>query len=136
MMHKSAILCCAMMWTTVLLHGQSGGITGLVTDPSGAVVAAASVTATNEATGLERAVSTSGQGYYSVPLLPAGTYRVAIEAQGFRRAVRSGITLAVAQTARLDFAMEIGELSQEMNVAATAPLLETENASLGSLVDV
>ena len=103
----------AITITTLLsshaLRGQSTAqITGTVSDPSGAVVTTATVAVVRESTGIQSTAKTNHDGSYSVPLLQPGVYRVEVQAPGFRRVQRSGITLVVAQTAQIDFNLEIG----------------------------
>jgi len=109
-------------------------ITGVVTDPSGAVVPGATVTVVNEATGIKWEVTTNQAGIYLVPLLPPGDYRLSVQSQGFRPITRSGIRLEVAQTAKVDFKLEIGTAAQAIDVIETAPLLDTGTNAIGGLV--
>lgn len=110
-------------------------LTGAVTDATGAAVPGADVTVTNVATGIARAISTNELGYYTAALLPPGSYSVRIEKQGFRALVRSGIVLNVDQVARLDFTLEVGSVSEAIDVTAAAPLLEASTSSLGQVID-
>ncbi len=104
---------------------------GTVTDPSGAAVANANVTLHNVDTDLERKTVTGPDGSYGFHEILPGKYQVTIEAQGFKRYVRSGITLFVNLPATIDVKLEIGAVSQTVEVAAEAPLLNTTDASLG-----
>src|SRR5215216_1471800 len=79
-------------------EAQNGQIEGTITDPNGAAVSKASVTARNLETGTTRTATTDQSGVYRFPLLPLGTYRITVEASGFRRFVRDGITLATGQS--------------------------------------
>src|SRR5438045_2830613 len=88
---------------------NNASLTGLVSDPSSAIVEGAKVTATNTATGLEYASSTSA-GYYTFSALPPGTYDVRVEKQGFRKGVAK-VTLEVGQKGRQDFALQVGAAS-------------------------
>ena len=116
--------------------GQTfGEITGVVTDPSGAVVANATVTVTNPETNLTRRVSTNAAGNYNIPALLPGSYNIRAEMQGFQAEVRSGVTLEVQQTARIDFQLRVGGVAETIEVAGGAPLLNTENANVGTVID-
>src|SRR5919201_2050691 len=84
-----------------------GTLTGTVTDSSGGVVPGAAVTATNPATGIAESVVTNQQGGYTMPLLPPGIYSVTIELPGFKRYVRSGVSIEIAQTTRLDAQLQV-----------------------------
>ena len=109
-------------------------ITGTITDPSGAVVGSASVVVVNESTGIESTAKSNQSGIYSVPLLQPGNYRIEIQAPGFRTIQRSGVTLVVAQTALLDFTLELGTSSQSIAVTDTAPLLDASSSAIGGVV--
>ena len=110
-------------------------ITGRVIDPAGAAVSNADVTVTNTDTNVARSTKTSDNGYYTVPLLPPGPYKVAVAVAGFRSMTQSNLTLEVDQTARVDFSLVLGEITQSVDVRETAPLLDTENAALGQVVE-
>jgi hypothetical protein len=112
---------CAM-----LANGQSTGtIRGTVTDASGAVVAGADVTVTNEATGVVNTVKSSPTGGYTVELLPVGTYRVDVSLPGFKKLQRDNVDVELGNITGLDLRVEIGDASQTVNVTAAAPILKT-----------
>lgn len=111
-----------------------GSITGAVTDPSGAVVPGAAVTATNTETNAARSTATNSAGLYVFPDLVPGTYSVKVAAPAFRTALKGGILLQVQQTARADFTLEVGEANQTVEVAASAAQLTTENATVGTVI--
>ena len=124
-----------MISAALALYAQNTAqINGTVTDPSGAVVTTATVMAVNESTGIQATAKTNGNGAYSVPLLQPGTYRVKIEAPGFKTVERSPVTLVVAQTAQLNFGLELGTSSQSVSVTDTAPLLDTSSGAIGGVV--
>ena len=104
---------------------------GTVTDPSGAAVANANVTLKNVDTNLERKTVTTGDGSYGFHGILPGSYQLTIEAQGFKKYVRSGVTLYVNLPATIDVKLEIGAVSQVVEVASEAPVLNTTDASLG-----
>ena len=111
---KKAILILLFGTITTLLvsdvQGQSAqaAISGVIADTSGAVLPDARVTVTEVNTGFSRETRTDQSGRYSLPLLPIGTYRLVAEAEGFRRAQRSGVVLHVQQEARIDFLLSVG----------------------------
>jgi hypothetical protein len=113
----------------------TGEITGTVTDPSGAVVADATVTLTNPATNAVRTTKTNSTGIYDLPALPPGTYTLKVEMQGFNAELRSGIELQVAQVARFDTTLKVGNVSNTIEVAGGAPVLETESTSVGTVIE-
>src|SRR3981081_1116172 len=92
-----------------------GEITGEVRDPSGAVVPRAAVAVTNTATNVSRSTVTNNEGIYSVPALDPGIYQVKVESEGFQPTVRSNVELQVQQTARVDFALAVGQTAQTVD---------------------
>ena len=126
-----------VLLSTSVLVGQTfrGTILGSVTDPSGAVVAGASVKVRNVATGLERTTTTSADGSYSVPELPIGTYSVTITQPGFQTFVATAVTVDVATERRVDAALKTGEVSARIEVSADElPLVETTSNELGGVI--
>src|SRR5579872_2263938 len=106
-----------------------GTILGTVTDPSGAVVAGAKVTVKNTGTGLERSAETSGDGSYSVPELPIGSYDVSISQTGFQTFVAKGVAVDVATERRVDASLKTGQISTKVEVAGDLlPQVETTSA--------
>src|SRR5262245_4179805 len=131
------ICACSVLLASLVLHAQITTTTmvGTVSDNSGAVVANAHVTATNTATNLRRTVSTTDQGEYRIEFLPVGEYQVTVEAPGFKKFVRNGVTLEVAQTARIDASLQVGATGETIEVTAAAPLVNTSNPELGRAVE-
>jgi hypothetical protein len=119
------------------LRAQStyGSITGAVTDPSGAGIADAQVTLTNLGTSEKRNQSTGSDGLYSFVNLFAGKYNVDVEKAGFKRITRTDIVVEVQQTARIDLTMQVGAVTQTVEVTGETPPLQTETSSLGEVVD-
>ncbi|HXF05827.1 MAG TPA: TonB-dependent receptor [Blastocatellia bacterium] len=127
------LLCCLSVVGSAQVHTAS--LTGLVTDPAGAVVASAQVKARNKATNVEWETTTDASGYYTFASLPIGTYTITVEAQGFKKSVRDNVILEVAQKARIDFALEVGAVAETVVVEASTPLLVTQEASPGKVVE-
>ncbi|MBV6430952.1 MAG: hypothetical protein IANPNBLG_01074 [Bryobacteraceae bacterium] len=118
------------------LCGQTQGeITGEVTDSSGAVIAGVSITITNEGTNVSRQAITNSSGTYRFPSLLPGIYRLRAEMAGFQSVMRSDVQLQVQQVARIDFRMEVGQVTETLNVPATSLLLMTENATTGTVIE-
>src|SRR5712692_816297 len=113
-----------------MAYGQMAQLTGRITDTSAAVIPGAQVTVTHVATGIKKEAVSNEEGYYTVPLLPPGTYQITVQMAGFRPVSRSGIELAVQQVAHLDFTLELGGITEQVTVTGGAPLLETETSSL------
>jgi hypothetical protein len=129
----SAVLC----WLSILVQAQSftGAIVGTVRNASGEVVPGAEVIITQVQTNKQVTVTANGDGYYTSPPLSVGDYRVEAKAQGFRRAVRSGLTIQIQQTLSVDFTLEVGAVTESIEVTAQAPVLETTSSALGKVVD-
>jgi hypothetical protein len=122
--------------TVVPGYAQTAGeITGEVADSSGAMIAGAKVTITNQDTSSTRTIVANSAGVYSARSLPPGVYVVKAEAPGFQTAVRSGIELQVQQIARIDFEMRVGQTTEVVEVSGGAPLLTTEDATVGSVIE-
>lgn len=118
-----------------LLHAQAvGTITGIVTDPSGAVVPGAKITATRVETGISQSTVTSSGGTYTIPRLTVGTYTVVAEANGFKTGTAQGITLDVSQERSVDFTLVVSGVTQSVEVNAAPPLINTTNATLAQVV--
>ncbi len=118
----------------LLAQGDRGTITGTVTDPSGAVIAGASVTATNTATRLGAQTTTTSSGNYTIPNLRVGTYEVTVEQGGFKKAVQSGIVVEVGQTVRVDAALQLGETTQSVEVSAEAIQVQRDTSDRGTVI--
>lgn len=108
---------------------------GTVTDPQGAVVPGATVTATHIDTGLTRTVMTGNDGTYRLDAMPVGTYEVQVSHAGFATETLQGLTLTVAQEAAVNVVLRVGSTSQSVTVTEQAPVMDTTNATLGGLVN-
>ena len=116
--------------------GQLGraSISGTVTDQQGAAVSGAAVAITNTDTNAEFKTTTNAQGFYTDPNLDVGNYRVTAEMQGFRRGLRTGLNLQVDQHAAVDFKLEVGSLTESVEVTGEAPLVQTSDATYGKVI--
>ncbi|MBI1353469.1 MAG: TonB-dependent receptor plug domain-containing protein [Acidobacteria bacterium] len=129
-------LCMALALGALQLPAQTfGEITGSVTDPSNAVIAGAKVTVTNTATNVSREVETNEAGNYSVPFLNPGIYSLTAELEGFKTARVENRQVQVGDVQRVNFTMEIGAVSEVIEVQAGAQMLQTADSSLGTVVD-
>ena len=113
----------------------TGTIQGTVTDPDGAVVTGVAVTVVNTGTNQSRTVSTNASGNYSAPGLPVGSYALEASLAGFNTERRTGITLQIDQSARFDIILQVGAINQVIEVVADTPLLQTDESSIGSVID-
>src|SRR5688572_2880531 len=132
---RSLVATAFLLFTASLYSQTLGTITGEVADSTGASVAGVVVTVRNTATNGIRVASTNDEGIYNVPALVPGMYEVKAEKPGFKVAARAGIELQVQQTARVDFGLEVGQVSETVEVTAAVPLLTTENATVGTVIE-
>jgi hypothetical protein len=131
------VLACGIFLISVRASAQqtTASLLGNVSDSTGAVVAGVTIQVTNLSTNIKREASTDSAGTYSIPYLPAGSYRITVTHQGFQTQSADNVTLQVDQTARIDFTLKVGDVSESINVNAAAALLQTENASVGTVID-
>jgi len=131
---SAACLCAALSFVLPARAQVSGVLSGSVTDPSGATVSGADITAKDVDTGATRQTVTDSAGRYQVPSLPVGLYQVRAKKDGFTEEVRTGIHLAVGQEAAVDFQLQVGQSSQQVTVNADAPLVSVTTANINGLV--
>ena len=113
----------------------TAAFTGKVTDPSGAAVVGAKVSAIDADRGTPWTSTTNGDGVFNIPRVPIGTYNVKVEKEGFQTATQSHIVMEMNQVARLDVQLQVGSLSQSVEVVAIEPLLQTQGTELGQTID-
>ncbi len=124
------MIACCLFEAAVFCQSDRASITGVVVDPAGAVVANAPVEARNVETGTRFQAATTPTGNNTLAELPVGTYEVAVAVPGFKRAIRQGLRVEVAQTIRIDITLEVGSASDSVTVADAAPLPKTESGEL------
>ena len=135
---KGLLYFCAVLFVSILFSAAAfaqndvGTIVGYVTDPSGAVVNNAQVTATNEGTKAKRTTSTDAQGHYSFPNLPPAPYTISVVAPGFKEFASTANTLPTSTTIDIDTKLSVGAQSQTVNVSGTAAVLQTQSAAVQS----
>jgi len=123
---------------TICLSGQavsSAQIHGLVTDPTGAAIVAAQVSATQTETGLVRNTVTSSEGTFSLPNLPVGPYKLRISSPGFKDYIQTGITLQVSQNPKIDVRLDVGAVSTVQEVHSDAVMMTTQDTSVSQVID-
>jgi len=129
----------ALVWSVVSvvllsanLFGQatSGGVFGTVTDPTGAVVSGAKITITNVAKGVTVSTTTNESGNYAQTHLTVGTYKVTVEAPGFKTSVQENVPVSVDSNTRVDLALQVGEVTQEVTVSEVASMLKSDRADV------
>jgi len=127
---------CVLLAVCVFAQSDRGTITGAISDPAGAVVANAPVQAKNLGTGAVYDGATSDTGNYTLLQLPPGAYQLTVTVPGFKKYARSGLTVEVAQTLRVDISLEVGSAAETVTVTESATLLRTESGELSHNVDV
>jgi hypothetical protein len=129
-----AVLCAAAFALPVFAQ-TFGEITGRVTDASGAAAPGVAVSATNVSTNAVRQTMTTETGDYTFPSLPPGTYTVRAEKSGFKVIESKNVSVSVQQSVRLDFTLSVGQVSESISVEAAAVQLESETATVGTVID-
>jgi hypothetical protein len=124
----------AVLATPLFSQSFYGTIVGTVSDSSRSAVPQASVTLVNSGTSERRAAQTDGEGAYRFVNLIPGAYRIEVEHSGFRRHAQDNVVVAVEATLRVDIALQVGEVTQILEVSSQAPLLQTETGSLSQVV--
>src|SRR5215472_2844854 len=135
-MSKRLALLSLLLLSAVNLFGQaeSGTIVGTVTDQEGAVVANTTVVLKNDGTQFTRSVSTNLSGQYVATSFPTGHITIRVEHPGFQRLVRSGVELTAADTLTVDLRLTIGNLQETVEVTEEAPLLQSQTATISTLI--
>src|SRR6185295_6533010 len=136
MRYLSLFVCCLLLVVCAFAQSDRGTITGTVSDPAGAVVANAAIQAKNVGTGVVYEGASSSTGNYTLLQLPAGAYQLTVSVAGFKKYSRSGLTVEVAQTLRVDIGLEVGSATETVTVTESATLLKTESGELSHNVDV
>src|SRR5438270_11186709 len=133
---KAVAIALTLTWTfsTALAQVTTSTILGTVTDRSGATIPDVRVTVKDVGTGFERVVTTGADGTYVVENLKPGQYQVSASKTGFNEKVISGITVAVDQRARIDVQLEVGAVTQRVEVQGAAPVVETDSSTVGKVI--
>ena len=128
---------CAWLAGVSLAGAQtgSGAISGVVKDQAGAAVPGATITVTEKRTNVQRIVMSSADGVYTAPSLRPGEYRLELELTGFKPVRHEGVRLATGEKARIDFAISVGGVREQVTVVGDAPIARQETASLGTVVE-
>jgi hypothetical protein len=134
------LLVCAMaqmfgLWASVSAQGDLASVSGHVFDPNTAVIVEATVTARNVDTGIETVVHSNEEGIYRFGNLGPGNYEFSVSKRGFKVIVKPGVTLHVADTVSMNFTMQVGAVNETVTVEGGAPLVNTENAAVSTVID-
>lgn len=126
-----------MFFTAAPTYAQVAGATlsGTVADASGGFVAGAKITIENQATNISRTASTDKNGFYTAPNLAPGTYKITASIAGFRTETRTGVTLTVGAQQALDFTMNVGQVSEQVEVTTQAPTIDLVSSAVSSVVN-
>ena len=127
-------MCLVAFACIAVAQTDRGSITGTISDATGAVVANAAIEAKNVATGQTYSATSTQTGNYTLPQLPAGSYEVLVDVQGFKKYTRQGLSLAPTQVMRIDVALEVGSSAETVTVTAEATLMKTESSEVSSTV--
>ncbi len=123
-----------LLASTNVIASVTGSISGTVTDPSGAVVAGANVTAVNDATGIRWHSVGDQKGFYSFPALPVGTYTIFVNMAGFKEFRHTGIGIDVNSALRVDVPLQVGAVQEEITISSTAARVETTSTQMGEVI--
>lgn len=140
MSHRKSIVI-GMVWffciASAVLNAQqeTASVAGQVLDPTGAVLPGAQIAVKNTATGALFMTQTDSAGLYRAPQLVPGVYDFSVSATGFKTVVREAVAVRVADRLRMDFSLQVGDMSERITVAAEAALLQTEDATSGQVID-
>jgi Carboxypeptidase regulatory-like domain/TonB dependent receptor len=124
-----------LLFPRVCAQGITGSMTGTVTDSSGAIIVGATVTVREVDTNLTRTTRTSAAGTFTITQLPPGRYSVKFDNPGFKTYEQTGITLAIDQLAQINAQLTIGAEAQNIEVTSTGPVIQTEDSSVGDVID-
>src|SRR6202451_2977219 len=127
--------CALTLALPLLAQSPNGVINGLVADPSDRVVVAADVVVANDVTGLKYATKTNNEEIYVLPNLPPGSYRLQVSKVGFKTLIKPDIVLNVQDALSINFTLPIGAFHETITVEGGAPLVNTENATVSTVVD-
>src|SRR6185437_14018076 len=134
-MRNLVVLAAGIALSASTLFGQTlGAVTGRITDPSASAIPGATITLTNVGTNAARNTVSTDDGDYTLPSVPPGIYNLKVEHAGFATAASNNLEVQVQQTVRADFCLKIGQITESVEVSAAADMLQTENASVGTVI--
>lgn len=121
--------------TSLVAQVSTGSITGMVSDPTGARIPGVTLEMTNVDTGVELTAASNDAGEFTIPLLQPGEYRLVAHSPGFRTRTQGGLVIESGRVMRLDISLELGEVAETVEVVGSAPLLESETATMGQFIE-
>jgi hypothetical protein len=132
---QSSVVLCLLLSTLIWAQQYAGSFSGVVSDPSGAVVPNSQLRLVDEDKGFAFTATSDSTGRYIFRQVPPGSYKLSVEAQGFRGETQTGIKLDVSQNVTVNFSLQVGAASQTVEITETAPLLQAQDAVTGQTVD-
>jgi Carboxypeptidase regulatory-like domain len=129
------VLLLCLLGVKQFASAQTAQLTGIITDTNSAVIAGASITLTNLRTTVARKAVTNTNGHYSIPFVPPGLYQSHAFSSGFKSVTREGVRINVDQAARIDFRLEVGDVTETVNVSGDEPPIERESTSIGQVIE-
>src|SRR5690348_3467485 len=132
--HKNLLGFLVVFCAVAAVASITGTISGIVTDPAGAVISGATVKATNVQTGVQRTLTTDAKGFYSFVGLPIGTYNIAVKQTGFKDFQVTDITVDANSSLTVDAKLQVGTVQQEVSVTGNAVQVETVNTQMGEVI--
>src|SRR5215469_15309313 len=129
------LIFCALSTTLAVAQSPNGTISGLVLDPSGQAIVGADIQIVNDATGVRYSGVTNGEGIYAISSLPPGPYRLQVAKSGFKSLIKPDIILNVQDALAINFTLPIGALSETVTVEGGAAVVNTESATVSTVVD-
>ena len=129
------LVCLFLVASVSVAQSPNGTVSGIVLDPSGGLIVGADVLIINNATGVQYPGKANSEGYYVVPNIPPGTYRIQVSNSGFKTIIKPDIVIHVEDALAVNFTLPIGAASEIVTVEGGAPLINTENASVGTVID-
>ena len=128
------VLAMVLLATVIAWSSITGSISGIVTDPSGALISGATVTAKNMQTGITTSVTSDSKGFYNFPALPVGSYDIEITQTGFRSYRKTGLVIDANSALRADAALQLGAASEKIEITAETAHVETESTQMGEVI--
>ena len=132
---EGLLVCLLLVASLSVAQSPNGTISGIVLDPSGGVIVGANLLIINNATGVEYPGRANSEGYYVVPNIPPGNYRIQVSNSGFKTIIKPDIVIHVEDALAINFTLPIGAASEIVTVVGGAPLINTETASVGTVID-
>src|SRR5437773_3374246 len=129
------VVCVALLALPLVAQSPNGTVNGLVLDPSSQLIVGAEVIAVNDVTGVQYPTKTNNEGVYVLPNLPPGPYRIQVSKVGFKTIIKPDITLNVQDALSINFTLPVGATLETVTVHGGAPLVNTENAAVSTVVD-